>query len=263
MGRRVAPGAFGQTTYQEPRKAPYQAPQVSPRAPGAEIGALFRDLRRILGLSLADLANRLGTRIDVVTALERGEIGKLPPWPETQRIIAAYTSMARIDPRPVLGFIRQEMVNHSARRPASRGPLRQPFGLLAKATATATSRVLSTTRSAASAVLGAGSAVTQSWVESEAAGMDDDVRSGAWLGRTGIMVLLLLSLSLGTYLVRSAGMDGALADLKAPVARLVDKAQTFIMDQTAGVAGGEQQLKWVDVDDPRSRRSDRLQSDPR
>lgn len=236
----------------------------SHRPPGAEIGALFRDLRRILGLSLPDLANRLGTRLDVVAALERGEIGKLPPWPETQRIVIAYTGMARIDPRAVLGFIRQEMVNHSTMAAASRRSLGQPFGSLARVTAAATSRVISSTRSAASAALGAHSAITQSWVQSEAAELDDDdVRSGAWLGRTGIMVLLLLSLSLGTYLVRTAGMDGALADLKAPVARLVARAHGYIMQQTARVAGGEQELKWVDVDDPRSRRSDRLQSDPR
>jgi hypothetical protein len=257
MGRRAAPGAIGQSSYQ----ARFQAPQASYQSARAEIGALFRDLRRLLGLSLPDLANRLGTRLDVVAGLELGEVDRLPPWPETMRVVIAYTSLAQIDPRPVLGTIRQEMVNRSTVAiPEARR--RQSLDSFARATAAATSRVLSGTRSVASAALLARRAIAQSWVQSEAADLDD-LRSGAWLGRTGIVVLLLLSLSLGTYLVRSAGMEGALADLKAPVARLVDKAHTYIMQQTAGAAGGERQLKWVEVDDPRSRRSDRLQSDPR
>jgi transcriptional regulator with XRE-family HTH domain len=235
----------------------------------AEIGALFRDLRRILRLSLPDLALRLGTRIDVVTALERGEVGRLPPWPETVRVVTGFTSLARIDPRPVLAIIREQMEGRVTIVGASASP-RWPLRSLARSTVAAAGRVAASTRSAASVAWGAREAMAQRWIASQTADMDvdDDARhSMAWLGRTGIMVLLVLTLTFATYLARSTGLEGALSDLRTPIARLVDKAHDNIVRRTASNSDrdelGRDELKWIDVDDPRSRRADRLRTDPR
>ncbi len=215
-------------------------------------------------LSLPELAARLGTRIDVVTALERGDIRRLPPWPETVRVVSGFTSLARIDPRPVLTIIREHMEGTRSAGGVS-APARQQLRLLARSAAAAAGRVAATTRSAASVAWGARQAMAQSWVAGAAAEMDVDEgtrHSMAWLGRTGIMVLLVLSLTLATYLARSTGIEGALANLRTPIVNLVNKTQGYV-ERRMGSASGGDDLKWIDVDDPRSRRTDRLQTNPR
>src|SRR4029079_3972394 len=68
----------------------------------AEVAELFRDLRAASALSEADLAARLGTRPDVVQALEQGALYALPPWAETCRVVNAYGALLNLDVRPLL-----------------------------------------------------------------------------------------------------------------------------------------------------------------
>jgi hypothetical protein len=68
----------------------------------AEVAELFRDLRSASGLSEADLATQLATRLEVVQALEQGAIHALPPWPETFRVISTYGTLLNLDVRPLL-----------------------------------------------------------------------------------------------------------------------------------------------------------------
>ncbi len=68
----------------------------------AEVAELFRDLRAATTLSEMDLAARLGTRADVVMALEHGALYALPPWPETCRVVNAYGALLNLDVRPLL-----------------------------------------------------------------------------------------------------------------------------------------------------------------
>jgi hypothetical protein len=68
----------------------------------AEVAELFRDLRAASALSETDLAARLGTRVDVVQALEQGALYALPPWAETCRVVNAYGALLNLDVRPLL-----------------------------------------------------------------------------------------------------------------------------------------------------------------
>jgi len=68
----------------------------------AEVAELFRDLRAASAMSENDLAARLGTRADVVQALEQGALYALPPWAETCRVVNAYGTMLNLDVRPLL-----------------------------------------------------------------------------------------------------------------------------------------------------------------
>ena len=74
-----------------------------------EAGQLFRRIRQVAGLSLPECAERLQTRLAVVDALERGDFQRLPPWPETVKVVSGFTGLAGIDPRPVLTAIRAEL----------------------------------------------------------------------------------------------------------------------------------------------------------
>jgi transcriptional regulator with XRE-family HTH domain len=68
----------------------------------AEVAELFRDLRAASNLSETDLAARLGTRMEVVQALEQGALFALPPWPETCRVVNGYGMLLHLDVRPLL-----------------------------------------------------------------------------------------------------------------------------------------------------------------
>jgi hypothetical protein len=68
----------------------------------AEVAELFRDLRAASGLTEADLAAQLATRLDVVQALEQGALYALPPWPETCRVVSTYGTLLNLDVRPLL-----------------------------------------------------------------------------------------------------------------------------------------------------------------
>lgn len=74
------------------------------------VGQLFTDLRKALRLTIPEVAQTVGTRIDVVVALEAGVVHRLPPWPETARVVARYTGLAGIDPRPVLDVLRTSQI---------------------------------------------------------------------------------------------------------------------------------------------------------
>ena len=68
----------------------------------AEVAELFRDLRAAIALSEMDLAARIGTRPEVVQALEQGALYALPPWAETCRVVNAYGTLLNLDVRPLL-----------------------------------------------------------------------------------------------------------------------------------------------------------------
>jgi hypothetical protein len=68
----------------------------------AEVAELFRDLRAATALSEMELAARIGTRPEVVQALEQGALQALPPWAETCRVVNAYGTMLNLDVRPLL-----------------------------------------------------------------------------------------------------------------------------------------------------------------
>lgn len=76
--------------------------------PGAfdeEIGAIFCDMRDASGLTKPELARKLTTSIRTLDALEQGALLALPAWPETRRVILAYTGMLGLDGQPILSRI--------------------------------------------------------------------------------------------------------------------------------------------------------------
>ena len=76
--------------------------QEMPAGYDAEVAELFRDFRAATALSEMDLAARLGTRADVVLALEQGALFALPPWAETCRVVNGYGALLNLDVRPLL-----------------------------------------------------------------------------------------------------------------------------------------------------------------
>jgi len=71
------------------------------------IGQFFIDLRRALRLTLPQAAEYLQVRPEVIEALETGQVEYLPDWQDTSAIVMTYTSMAGVNGRPALNAIGQ------------------------------------------------------------------------------------------------------------------------------------------------------------
>lgn len=96
------------------------------RAEAARVEAaqFFFDLRRGLRLARGAIANRIGTTPDIIEALETGDLGRLPAWPETMRVVSTYTQLVNMDPRPVLHALHFSLARHQ-RQLASEGWMRR------------------------------------------------------------------------------------------------------------------------------------------
>lgn len=214
------------------------------------IGSLFNDLRRALRVSLPEAAMRAGTRIDVIEALERGEVRHLPAWPETFAIVTRYTGLAGIDARPVLEAIRREMADEARTLDLEPAPKSKEAGVASPA--------LQRLRQAARSVQTAGHMAL-------AAGPSKRLgQAGRYLGvvrlpasrksRWGLAVTLPVALAM---VLSEAGVFGSLAAAMPPqMSTLMLSVRDAIDRVTFPVKDG---LVMIEPDDPRSRKGDKLQ----
>lgn len=103
----VAPGRAGADAREQRPADDQYASQLL--AAQNHIAALFQNLRRVLNSSLPEIATKLRTTSDVINSLETGRFEALPPWPETVRIVTAYTNLVEIDPAPALHVLQNSM----------------------------------------------------------------------------------------------------------------------------------------------------------
>jgi hypothetical protein len=200
----------------------------------AEVARFFRDLRGALRLTPAQAAQALATRVDIVAALEMGQIGTLPPWPETCRIVRTYAGFAGLDPRPVL---------HS---------LEQLFTAAPRASQRAPRRPLSERSAPIMAALGDGGRRAAAAARSAHQAVNDRA------GRPG-MALFTVTLGIAMILLitQSAVLEAAVSQLPPSMKRFVRGAQDYVIVRLAPVRDG---LRWIDVSDPRTRKGDKLQT---
>jgi hypothetical protein len=213
-------------------------------SPASKIGPLFRDLRRCFRFSVPEVAFRLGTRIDVIEALEAGDVSKLPPWPETVRLVTAYTGFAQIDPRPVLEVISDELA--ALRKRSAKGPVRRSKTLRVgvERVAAHLASTLNVRRLAETlAQIKASSALR--WPLALAQGR----RSPARLALACAVLAALLTSLIQSPVLQASGGSGALG-------RVILTVQDYVLQRSSTKKNG---MTWIDVEDPRSRRTDKLQ----
>lgn len=233
----------------------------------AEVGRFFQDLRRALRLSEGDAARRLATRPDILAALETGNVRGLPPWPETCRIVRTYTGFAQLDPRPVL-FSLEQLRAASMSLPESRqvrgfslprmpdlSGFKQSVTALARMPRRATGARQAPAPARAPAPAPAAPSQMPAYPAAEAAPAPKRQHQH----RTARRVLFSLSLpvALLVLLTQTSVLEAAVSRMPPTVARFVRGAQEYIAVKMAPVRNG---MRWIEVDDPRSRRGDKLQT---
>jgi hypothetical protein len=207
----------------------------------AEVARFFQDLRGALRLTPAQTAQALATRVDIIAALEMGQVGALPPWPETCRIVRTYAGFAGLDPRPVLHSLEQ-LYAAAPRAPAPKvkGPRRPLLPGLSQRGAPIMAALGDGGRRAAEAARSAHRAVNDR------------------AGRPGMALFTVtMGIALILLITQSAVLEAAVSQLPPSMKRLVRGAQDYVTVRLAPVRDG---LRWIDVSDPRTRRGDKLQS---
>lgn len=197
----------------------------------ANIARLFFDLRSVMRLTPEAAAFHLQTDPSVIAALEAGRFEALPVWPETARIITAYTALAGIDGRPVLAAIAGclQAVAHP-----SVNPHRHP-----RLSAMPVQRLRQ-----------AGSALAHG-AKRLPAGAIKQVRERPE------RAFYAVSLPLGVLLLilNSGSLQSAMHHMPRPMVRMAADVRHFFQEQFAPVHDG---LRWIEVDNPRRRRGDKL-----
>ncbi|MEO8651622.1 MAG: hypothetical protein ABI391_04910 [Hyphomicrobiaceae bacterium] len=86
------------------------------------MGFLLRDMRLALPMSPGELALRVGSSVEIIMTLEQGRLRALPHWDETQRVICGLCALHHVDPRPILNRIIEQTSPTNLGAPPSRGP---------------------------------------------------------------------------------------------------------------------------------------------
>ena len=204
------------------------------------IARFFRDLRGVLGITPHQAAAQLLTHADVIHALEACDIGHLPTWQETNRIVMAYAGWARIDGRPVLAALAGLIRQTAARRQVTPANAARP-----------PSAVASERFRRAGTVLKEG-----------AKRLPKDAYQQARHQPARTLYAVSLPVGVLVVLMNTSILQTALAHLPGPLKLFSHRIEAFVATQFAPVHEG---YRWIAVDDPRSRRADRLptgQSNP-
>jgi hypothetical protein len=193
----------------------------------ALIARFFIDLRRALRLTLPQAAHYVQVHPEVIETLETGQIEYLPPWPETTRLVLMYASMAGVDGRPALNAIGALLVVLSQPAPEGQKPRRSA------------SEAGGHFRRAGSAIASGARRLPQ--------GAMQQIRQRPQ------RALYALSLPLGLLLLMLHTSVFAL--VAEPFSATVRLVSVYFQEHFAPVRDG---LRYIEVDDPRSRRADKL-----
>ena len=209
------------------QRAPVRAPSETSAQIRANIARFFVDLRRVLRLSPHQVSAHLLTRTETIEALESGLVEYLPPWPDTARIVMAYAAMAGIDGRPVLAAItgQIQIAAAMASEPASPGRLLPP-------------------RTHSNQLRRAGIVIANS-----AKRLPQQVRERPE------RAFYAVSLPLGLLLL--ALNSSVLSHVAGPAISLTHKVSQVFHVYFAPVRDGH---RWIEVDEPKSRRGDKLRT---
>lgn len=263
--------------------APIDAPLLS------AYSRLFVDARRVLGLTEYELARRLGTQGQVILALEQARFEHLPPWPETVRIVSTYLNGLGMDPRPVLHVLAHDIERHAALAASSAMDMQVPYAAAGPSAPQPPRGIPAAPLPAAASAGGDvdASGAARRWrARGLIGGWRRALSAGARAASTAVAPVARLrapldrhagggrrllggrkarraALGIGAPLLVALAVANAdivrnlAAMLPKPVTRALAGAADHVRLQFAPVRDG---LRWIEVEDPRSRRGDKLQT---
>lgn len=196
-----------------------------------QIGGVFRRMRAMTGRSAAEIAQALGTSAPTIELLEAGAVRALPPWPETERLVRAYAGQLGLDARPLVDRLASQIAppSVSVAHAATQAPI--------------------------SANLEDGPDIPTMPTPGGAARRNRHRRRvrRAFLAVTAPMAIA--GLVVWTAQVQPPALVATVNALPAAIGRPIRSGLDYILLQSAPRRDG---LRWIEVEDPRARKSDRL-----
>ena len=192
------------------------------------VGLTFRTMRHELGISQATLARRVGASVTTIEALEAGVVRGLPGWSELSRIIAAYAAMVHTDLSPIENRLRWYFDQADA------------------------------TESMAFTHDGSRQAVSSNRSVARAKPVTAVRKTRAWRRVLTVGIPLLAALGVATTAHTSPQALFAVADTM-PIS-MRSFAQAGLAMITPVKSYRAEGLTWIEANDPRSRKSDRLKA---
>jgi type VI protein secretion system component VasF len=205
------------------------------------IARFFLDLRSALRVTPHHIAAQLMTGLETIDALETGRVWMLPQWPETARVVMAYTALAGIDGRPVLQAIAD--LHHAVAAVRT-----VPVPAAADRTQNHQIQHVERIRRAGTAFANGAKRLPRDAMQ--------QVRERPQRALYAISVPLFIVM----LLLNTSVVQGALGHLPRPVVRLAHSVQAAMQDSLAPVREGH---RWIEAEDPRQRRADKLRIGPR
>lgn len=196
-------------------------PQLADADTYRPTAAFFGQLRQYLGLTREQAAVRLQTHPSVIAALETGTLSDLPPWWQTHHIVSTYTAMAGIYPAPALHSLELCYFPAAVAVQVSEPENEPDTGVTVR-------------RSSRFQFLA--SIMPRRWP----------------LWRIAVVAGVLMVAGLGA---QSSMLEAAVSKLPAPVGDMVRHAKNALLFKTTRTFEG---MTWIDVDNPRTRRADKL-----
>jgi hypothetical protein len=209
---------------------PVFAPVAGSAQARLNIAKLFWDLRAALRVTPHQLAAHILTRVEVIEALETGQFEFLPQWPETARVVMAYTALAGIDGRPVLTALADVMRAAQAAAKPQRS---------------------NSTRSAQVERLRQAGTAFANGAKRLPAGAIKQVRERP----ERAFYAVSMPLAAVFMLLNTSALQAAFDHVPRPVASFAQSVRQYFQVNFAPVHEG---LRWIEVDDPRRRRGDKL-----
>ena len=252
---------------------------IDERSSGADpvLADIFKTMRASLGMPPADVARLLHMPLDVLANLETGKVRALPPFPETVRYIADYGRLLDIDVKPILARIKSQTGDRepplvAAQRESSAGrfgaalqAMKRPSWMTLQADAGdngTRSRFANAAAAAPPAAMTVAHPAKAPRLPAKAAALDastmKSTRYRRSVRRGGMTVAVAVALSAGIWSAaqsQSTVLFAAVDQLPSGLARSIRHGIDRMAMRMVRMDDG---LTWVVVNDPRSRKGDKL-----
>lgn len=262
-----------------------------------EVTRLLAGIREAQGLSREQMASRVGGHPMAIAALEEGALQDLPAWPETRRIVDQWVSGAGLDSRPALSALGAALATCGRPAPPPSPPSAQTIAAELERTTRRDRQVAvegpsevagrSRPRAMPPPPAGITPPVARGPERVSPPPRQTGTKALGLMRRSGKMVaraipvirrpslgrlafglppsrpirwavIVLILAAMGTSATQTRVVAGALSHLPhlpAPAGNAMRSISDFFAVRFAPVRNGH---RWIDVGDPRSRRSDKL-----
>jgi len=192
------------------------------------LGELFQQMRQLTGTDITTLASHLQTTPQTIASFERGEFEAFPPWAETVRIVSSLTLLVNVDCEPIL-----ERISHKIHQP---GPRRYPGE---NHPATRSANIEETTRKPPVRV-------TRKVEQVALSALRRTIFTKRNISLAAIPVIMALAFFIATSFEQRGRITGPLENYA--------KAGWELFNWKSNDDG----LRWIQTDDPRTRKADKL-----